>query len=281
MSTVRSSPTDESLVAAWMQRGDTRAASRLLRRYVHRLDAYFRVRSCPGLVQELRQQTLIQVARSIHRYRQESSFRAYLFGVAYNTLRAHLAKSRRGRGRFEAATWSLEDVHGELAHDPTLDDTHDLLTGLHALPVEQRDLLQLHYVHGLTNAEIGEIMGCPANTVQYRRARAEHHLAKLLGEVELRQRGPARGARTRGSSLVDRLRRLGERLVAATKTRAWSTRALDPCLAGENDCDLNARSCQASRASRMWGSRTGGSTSTQAECDDPPAGRHPTPEGRR
>jgi RNA polymerase sigma-70 factor (ECF subfamily) len=53
------------------------------------------------------------------------------------------------------------------------------------LPEEQRTLLALRFVAGLTSDEIGQALGKPAGTVRYQIAQARRRLAQELGMLEL------------------------------------------------------------------------------------------------
>src|SRR5437762_2771111 len=62
----------------------------------------------------------------------------------------------------------------------------DMLRGvLGTLPIEEREVVILHYVEGYTSAEIAGIVGAPAGTVRYRLSTARSHLQRELGEGDL------------------------------------------------------------------------------------------------
>ena len=58
-----------------------------------------------------------------------------------------------------------------------------LIQGLEKLPPEQRAVVELTYFHGHSYQEIGEIVGCPVNTVKTRMFHARAKLRKLLPEL--------------------------------------------------------------------------------------------------
>ena len=68
--------------------------------------------------------------------------------------------------------------------DPTLEpDRKSVRRALSELPVEQREVLELAYFHGLTSSEIAERMGSPIGTVKSRTAAAITKLRSLMGTV--------------------------------------------------------------------------------------------------
>ena len=54
-----------------------------------------------GRLEDLVQQTFMACVEGRERFRNDSTFRTYLFGVAHNVLRSHLRKRRREGERFD------------------------------------------------------------------------------------------------------------------------------------------------------------------------------------
>ena len=59
-------------------------------------------------------------------------------------------------------------------------ETVDLLVGLRALPVAQRQVLVLHHLVGLPVGEVARKLGLPVGTVKTRLARGRRALARRL-----------------------------------------------------------------------------------------------------
>ncbi|MBJ3774775.1 RNA polymerase sigma factor [Acuticoccus mangrovi] len=74
----------------------------------------------------------------------------------------------------------------------------DTAQAIHQLPDEQREVLTLVCVEGLSYAEAAGVMGVPVGTVMSRLARARTKLAALLAEKGISV-GAARSSPTRGS----------------------------------------------------------------------------------
>ncbi|MDG4823700.1 SigE family RNA polymerase sigma factor [Asanoa sp. WMMD1127] len=85
-------------------------------------------------------------------------------------------RRRRSRARAYARHGAPEPVEGPSP------DTVALVDALRRLPAAQRTALALHYVLGLSVADIATETGAPIGTVKARLARGRAALAALLGE---------------------------------------------------------------------------------------------------
>ena len=109
----------------------------------------------------------------------EERRRYWLFAVARNVATDY--HRRQGyRARHEAPLPEPEPP-SETAHESAA----DLDAAMLRLPEEQRTLLALRFVAGLTSDEIGQALGKPAGTVRYQIAQARRRLAQELGMLEL------------------------------------------------------------------------------------------------
>src|SRR5690606_6472870 len=100
---VTSIPRDEELLEAW-RRGDKASGAALFERYYDSVYRFFR-NKLDGDNGDLIQQTFLACAEGRDRLREDASFRSYLFGVACNTLRAHLrAKYRKAADDLDTVT---------------------------------------------------------------------------------------------------------------------------------------------------------------------------------
>ena len=174
----RSTTSDQALARAW-QRGDARAGSRLLERYVPLLDAYFRARTRGTEHEDLRQQALFAATKAIGGYRHEAPFRAFLLSIARFTLAQQRRASARGKGRLRAATTSLDDGL-EPSSSPRLDESLDVDRAMRELDPGERALIEAHYLEGRTNVELGRRLRIPSGTAQDRRTRALRKMERRL-----------------------------------------------------------------------------------------------------
>src|ERR1700732_5050705 len=84
---------DEQLILE-LKQGSEPAFTELFLRYRERVYGFFRRRmNDAAQAEELAQETFLAVLRAATRYEPRATFRAYLFGIAFNILAAHRRKS--------------------------------------------------------------------------------------------------------------------------------------------------------------------------------------------
>ncbi len=79
--------TDADLLASW-QAGDRQAGKQLFERYFRVINRFFRSKVGDD-AQDLVQKTFLGCLESVERYRGDTSFRSWLFAVAYKQLCKH------------------------------------------------------------------------------------------------------------------------------------------------------------------------------------------------
>lgn len=184
---------DLELLQSWCNQ-DNRAGSALVKRHFHALYRFFSNKA-PGQEEDLIQQTFVACVESRGRFRGDSSFRAYLFGLARNQLMTHYRRVYRGR----ALDFTTSSVH-DLATSPSgllaREQERVLLdAALRRLPVDQQIALELTYWEELTGPEVATALGIPESTVYTRLHRGKAHLLAELDllhpEGEVRERAVA------------------------------------------------------------------------------------------
>src|SRR4030095_4303563 len=127
------------------------------------------------LVQDLVQETFLQLARGLREGRQYKCARGYLFGIARHLSQA--AWTDRGRN----VVVPLEPVTEEVpaaAPDERIAAARETIA---ALPSLQREILELRFSQGLSYAEIAEALEIPIGTV---RSRLHHAVAEVRARLE-------------------------------------------------------------------------------------------------
>jgi RNA polymerase sigma-70 factor (ECF subfamily) len=173
------------------QQGDVAAFERLIAAHVPLVRRFARafVRS-PEAADDLAQDALLKVYRSIAGYRFQSSFSTWLYAIVRNV---YLDDARSRAGRERAAERPLGA--GGVDDDPTADPDaaradHRLLreevrrrvwAALAEVPQDFRTTLVLFDIEGLTYEEIAAIESAPLGTVKSRLSRGREHLRRLLG----------------------------------------------------------------------------------------------------
>ncbi len=127
-------------------------------------------------VEEIAQDVLVAIARSISNFEGRSAFRSWMYGVSRNQAKLFLRGQSRRPVPVEPIDQAGVAMHlsSLVARRETLDNTIQLL------PLVYRDAVVLRDVEQLTYAEIGQRLGIEVNTVRSRIARG-----RALLSVEL------------------------------------------------------------------------------------------------
>lgn len=191
-SPTQSRPDDDLVAAARL--GDADALEALLLRYQPRVFR-FGVKMCgdPEDAGDVAQETLLVMARSLREFRGDASVSTWLYTIA----RSFCIKKRR-RSKFAPAhEESLEGLEAEqrgALPDPAPGPEQAafgqeigsaLAAAIDALDPEQREVLVLRDVEGLTAPEVGQVIGLSVDAVKSRLHRARlavrQHVAPVLG----------------------------------------------------------------------------------------------------
>jgi RNA polymerase sigma-70 factor (ECF subfamily) len=177
-----SEPTDEQLFAAHVA-GDPDAFFVLVDRYTPRLRALMRRRASRAAdVDELVQETFLHLHRSAADFEQGRPLRPWLMTIALNTRRAWV----RRRARKPESPLDLDGRNDPVAPDPRLDARRDaqrqVARALEGLSDGQREVIELHWLGGLSMAEVARAVGASVSAVKVRAHRGYARMRELLGE---------------------------------------------------------------------------------------------------
>jgi RNA polymerase sigma factor (sigma-70 family) len=168
--------TDELLVVR-CRLGEREALAELVRAWNVPLWTYVRRMLGGAAADDVTQEVWLAVLRGLPRIREPDRFAPWLFTIARRTVMDRL------RREYAAAEDDLPgDLPGE--EDPagaTLDRA-ELLAGLAALPVREREILVLFYLEDLPVDDCARICAIPAGTVKSRLSRARRMLREHLTE---------------------------------------------------------------------------------------------------
>lgn len=170
---------DEELMLAYVA-GDRAAFRELFTRYAPLLERLMQ----RGLyareeARDLVQQTFLQVHRARHDYDPHYRVRPWIYTIALNLKREHF------RWRKRRPTQALDngpEPDPVPPHDPELhDDRRRLLRALGALRPDQREVIELHWFHGLSFPEVAECVGTTPTAAKVRAHRGYQKLREILG----------------------------------------------------------------------------------------------------
>ena len=185
-------PTDESLVAAYVERGDESAFGKLVDRHQERVFGYLMgmVRN-REVANDLFQETFLRVISALNRergsYTRQGKFLGWVLRIARNAALDHLRSNRKwqdvsGDGEDESSYWdnlpSSEPAPDSLLFD---EEQADFLSEcIDRLSPEQRDVLLLRHESDLTFREIADLMDCSINTALGRMRYALLNLRRMI-----------------------------------------------------------------------------------------------------
>lgn len=133
----------------------------------------------PTHADDLVQETLTRALTSIHQFRPGTSMKSWLFTIMRNAFYTKIKIDTR------EAPGAADCVSLRPAADPTQEWScrgHEIAEAIDRLPAQQREVLVLIGLRGVSYEEATEICGCAMGTVKSRLNRARHRLLEELGE---------------------------------------------------------------------------------------------------
>ena len=171
----------DELLVMMAQAGDARAFDRLHARWHRKLArAALRYTGNAESARDLSQDCWLAIWKGIGRLRDPRRFRAYAFGVLHRRGADHV----RGAIKARAHSAAPEEAEG-LSEPPSQSESSALHQAFAALPPDQRLAAHLHFVEGLTLAEIAEAQSIPAGTAKSLLFHARRKLKAALSDTPL------------------------------------------------------------------------------------------------
>lgn len=185
---------DERELVARLRRGEPAAFELLVRLHEDRVyDFCVRMVGDREEASDLVQEIFVSVHQALRKFREDAKLSTWIFRISKNHCLNRLKYlKRRGRGRSEG----FEDVPeavladalgGSAKPDDALVAKHErelVQRAIAALEPEQRLLVALRDIEGLSYEEIVEITELPEGTVKSRIHRAREKLVGLIGRLE-------------------------------------------------------------------------------------------------
>ena len=169
--------TDTKLVRR-VQKGDKGAFDLLVLKYQHKIvNLVMRYVRDPEQALDITQEAFIKAYRALPRFRGDSAFYTWLYRIAVNTAKNHLAAQRRRPMDIELDLQDPEqyDLHAQLKET--------VERAIQALPEDLRTAIILRELDGMSYDEIAQTMECPVGTVRSRIFRARDAIAKKVGAL--------------------------------------------------------------------------------------------------
>lgn len=163
--------------------GELQAFEQLYRAYHPRLTRFLdRVTRRPGLVGEVLNDTMLVVWNRAGTYNGRCKVSTWIFAIAYRKAIKALSRldepvQAECNDDQPAPSESGPEYHAAQSQIRAL-----LAQALDQLSLEQRAVVHLTYFHGMGYREIGDIVGCPVDTVKTRMFHARRRLKTLLAD---------------------------------------------------------------------------------------------------
>ncbi len=180
--------TDEVAVLQRIARRDEVAFESLYRRYHPLLFRFVqRMLNDPAQVEEVVSDTLYAVWNGAGKFQRKSRVSTWIYGIGYRTaLKAIRAGKRHSRftqsGESAESAVDLSKNNDPAVEAELVDSISQMSQALKSLSIEQRAVVELTAL-GWSCVEIGEIVGCPSNTVKTRMFSARKKLRTAIDSI--------------------------------------------------------------------------------------------------
>ncbi len=184
-----SNDTDILLVER-VKRGEKAAFDVLVLKYQQRvINLVSRFVRSHADAQDVTQDAFLKAYRALPNFRGDSAFYTWLYRIAVNTAKNHLATQSRRAGELDKDISEIEQIE---ANDALRDKATPerlllrdeiqatVLTAISELPEDLRTAIMLREVDGMSYEDIAGVMECPIGTVRSRIFRAREGVDKQL-----------------------------------------------------------------------------------------------------
>ena len=182
---------DEDLVMR-VQQGDKSAFDLLVIKYQHKIvQLVNRYIKDPSEAQDVAQESFIKAYRALPDFRGEAAFYTWLYRIAINTAKNHLASRTRRYFNYHVDIQDAEDIESapqlqgmetperQLLNQEIVDTIHSTIE---KLPEEMRTAIMLREFEDMSYEEIANITEMPLGTIKTRIFRARSILKEMLTE---------------------------------------------------------------------------------------------------
>ena len=173
-----------------VQQGDKAAFDLLVVKYQQKVvNLISRFISDHAECQDVAQEAFIKAYRALENFRGDSQFYTWLYRIAANTAKNHLASRSRKTPAYSVDVDDAEHFSGESGLKDFANPESQLLTdeikqtvfaAIEKLPDDLKSAITLREIEGLSYEDIAEVMDCPIGTVRSRIFRARDAIDKEL-----------------------------------------------------------------------------------------------------
>ena len=128
------------------------------------------------------QEVLIRVFHHLPNFKEDSSFKTWLYSIARNVALTQLKKSKPLKEASELSEVNENDLHDNYAPSESVDNALDINKVFAKLGIDEREILSLRFVADLDIQEIADTLGLKLSATKMRLYRATEELRKLYPE---------------------------------------------------------------------------------------------------
>ena len=161
--------------------GDEQAVREVVQRYTGAITTVARsMVSSPELVGEVVQQTFVKAWRAASSFDESRELTPWLYSIARRTAIDVLR--REGKPTAGAHEEEVDVAVTPMSFERTW-EAYEVRQALDALPDEERAVMKMSFLLGMTHDQIASELGIPIGTVKSRTGRARKRLAVALGHL--------------------------------------------------------------------------------------------------
>lgn len=176
---------DHVLLQDIAEQRDARALEQLYARYRPRLTGFLRrMTRDDALIEEAYNDIMLKIWDKADQYQSRSKPSSWIFSIAYRVC-LRMVKKQAFRGRVLELFGREQDASNAITKGDEADSEELVQFALDKLSAEHRLVVELSYFMGYSTEEIGQIAGCPKNTVKTRLFHARKKMKKYV-ETESR-----------------------------------------------------------------------------------------------
>ncbi len=126
---------------------------------------------------DLSQETFIRCWERLGTFKGLSSFRTWMYSVAFNILSDYYRSRKR---QIQLNEYISEKNENSGVEDRGVDNKHDVISALKSLSDMEKSCIILYYMHDLSVSKISSIVNLPSGTVKSHLSRARLKMQKYL-----------------------------------------------------------------------------------------------------
>lgn len=183
---------NEALLLRKIKDGDVASFELLIKDYqVYAYNIAYRMMGNEEDAKDAAQEALIKVYKSIHKFKETSSFSTWLYRIVMNTCKDELKKRKE---KVLSLDKEMETDDGKMSReigDESLNPSkivernevsHVVQEAINTLPDANKMVIVLRDIQGLSYEEISQVIKEPVGTVKSRISRGRNQLKKILIE---------------------------------------------------------------------------------------------------